>query len=70
MKSSAMPLKWHEECLRNRQSSLARAEQNVRDAVANADRLRKDMEHLALQIEEAKRRGMTAFDRDRLLKRR
>ncbi len=66
--SNVMLLAWHEECLRNARRSLADREASAARLAEEIARLRAEAEHHALQIEEATRRGLQGFDRDRLLK--
>ena len=63
-----MPIEWHKDCLKNaiefearERDTLVRMQDSVRKTqIRNA--------HYARQIEEAERRGMGAFDAERLLK--
>jgi hypothetical protein len=62
---SAMPLEWHEECLRN---SIESHNQRVRDlerAIEEERRSREDNERYAKQIERAKRLRKTSFDSEK-----
>ena len=64
------PIAWHEECLVNSKANLASLEAQLTrmsDAVAMA---KNRVGFLTAQIEEAKRRGLTEFDSERLLVRR
>ena len=64
------PIAWHEECLVNMRASLAQEETRLARLNAEAARSRDHIATLAAQIDEAKRRGLTEFDAERLLKRR
>ena len=69
--NDAMPIAWHEECLRNREASLELAERQARNAAAVAEGLRATNAFYRNQIETAKSAGRTEFDADRyLIKRR
>lgn len=61
---------WHEECLENMRRSLADAAAGLRIARDRWQRLFDQVEFAQSQIVEAKRRGMTEFDSDRLFKKR
>jgi hypothetical protein len=58
---------WHEQCLKNVEHSTAQRRANLERELA---RLTEDETRVVFyrdQIAEAKKRGMDAFDRDRLL---
>jgi len=61
---------WHEECLANNIAHNARQKKLLTRALQDLDRSDTHLGFYLSQIEEAKRRGMDAFDRDRLLKKR
>ena len=61
---------WHEECLSNNIAHNARQKKLLTRALQDLERADADLGFYASQIAEAKRRGMDAFDRDRLLKKR
>ena len=61
-------LEWHDECLKNMMESLTYAIAKAERAAAEVVRLEKDADHYRRQIFEARRRGMTEFDSERLLR--
>lgn len=61
------PIEWHEECLRNQRDELERAQHRLALAVESERRARADVDLRERQIAEAKRRGMDAFDSEKLL---
>ena len=61
---------WHEECLSNNIAHNAKKKKLLTRALQDLERADANLGFYASQIEEAKRRGMDAFDRDRLLKKR
>lgn len=65
--TSKFPLDWHRECLSNRRKSLARQQEQLDRLKAEVQKSVVETEFYANQIEEAERRGMTDFDKDRLL---
>lgn len=60
-------LEWHRECLENWERSLIGQRNDFARAKANLERSEAEFAFYAQQVEEAERRGMDAFDRDRLL---
>lgn len=61
------PVSWHESCLVNSEASIDRDLEIIK---RQQERVSRDIEYCAklrAQIAEAKRRGMTEFDGDRLL---
>lgn len=67
MMGTKMSVEWHEECLATQKESLATARIRLRVAATVVRGLKKSVRLAESQIAEAKRRGMTAFDADRLL---
>ena len=64
---SKMPIDWHEQCLRNQtQAFQLRVKRHNQDAV-DLEEWKRRIEFSQRQIDEAKRRGMTEYDQDRLL---
>ena len=64
------PVSWHESCLVNMEASI---ERDLAIIKRQQERTSRDIESAAklrAQIAESKRRGMTAFDGDRLLQKR
>lgn len=61
-------LGWHCECLKNMRSHLKGQEEAALRAQARLHQLQNDVEFYERQINEATKRGMDDFDRDRLLK--
>ena len=64
------PIAWHEECLANLRISLARQKEEVARLVKCVAHTKLIQAQMAAQIDEAKRRGLTEFDAERLMKRR
>ena len=63
-----MPIKWHEECLKNMEAYVTHLA-NVRDrACSDYERAVRDWDFRRKQIKAAKERGLTDFDPDRFLK--
>jgi len=62
------PIEWYEECLRYSEESLANAEARLAREQASVERMRNDNAFRRAQIQEAKARGMEAFDAERLLR--
>jgi hypothetical protein len=62
------PLWWHKECLVNMRSSLADRRAYADRVAAGVRRLEGDVEFAERQIAEAEKRGLDAFDGERLLK--
>ena len=65
---SKQPIQWHEECLKNRLSHYARKRETAQRELDECLRADNETAFYAQQIDAAKARGMTAFDRNRLLK--
>jgi hypothetical protein len=65
---SAMPVEWHEEFLKNATSSLTKKRWELERLEAEVKRDAENLKFRGEQIAEAKRRGLTAFDGERLLK--
>lgn len=61
------PLWWHKECLGNMRSSLADRRAYADRIAADVRRLEGDVEFAERQIAEAEKRGLDAFDAERLL---
>ena len=61
---------WHEECLKNHIDSLARKEAHLARIVEEVEEARQSCLLYRQQVEEAKRRGLTSFDSERLLQKR
>lgn len=59
---------WHKEILANRIAHYQDQIRLAKESLAQSDKELTECEHYAKQIEEAERRGMTEFDRERLLK--
>ena len=64
--SNKMPLAWHEENLRNLRAYKESKRLEIERVRAEFDRLVYDCLNYNEQIELAKAKGLTAFDRDRL----
>lgn len=61
------PLEWHRECLANHRATISRQQVELERLKAEVQRSVVEAEFYAVQIEEAERRGMDGFDKDRLL---
>ena len=64
----AMPLDWHENCLRNSEIWLAEQENELARFQTRMERNRKEVDFLRQQIEAAKKAGKTKFDAGTYLK--
>jgi hypothetical protein len=64
---SKFSIKWHEECFANSAASTEELRRNVARMTVELSRRAEALTFYASQIEEAKKRGMDGFDRDRLL---
>ena len=64
------PIAWHEECLVNFKVNLASLEAQLARMLDTVAIAKGRVQFLTAQIEEAKRRGLTEFDGERLLVRR
>lgn len=58
----AMPVPWHEECLRNMKIGYKEKLRVVKAVQDDADRLKKNIEELEAQIARAKSEGKEKFD--------
>ena len=65
-----LPIAWHEECLANLRISLERQKEEVARLVERVAHTKLIEAQMVAQIDEAKRRGLTEFDAERLMKRR
>lgn len=65
MTSNKKPISWHEEGLANWRRTVETAKTRVAELQRQITRDQATTDEYAAQIEEAKRRGLTAFDRDR-----
>ena len=63
----AMPIEWHEQCLSCSEATYARELEALKDRAKRVKRFRLENEFHRRQIAEARRRGLEAFDSDRLL---
>lgn len=61
----AMPISWHEECLKNQLENHKRLVLAMQRVIEDESRSRADNEMYAKQIERAKRLGKKSFDSDR-----
>lgn len=61
-------IQWHEECLARSTESRERMLDELRRLTENLKRIRLENAFHAAQIAEAKRRGLTEFDADRLMR--
>ena len=64
------PIGWHEECLAKMVASLAREEASLALLRLEVAALRNRVAVLAERVDDAKQRGLTEFEPERLLKRR
>jgi hypothetical protein len=62
------PIAWHKESLTNMTEHYQRERKRAEEALARCVKGEAECQHYAVQIAEAERRGVPAFDRDRLLK--
>ena len=60
------PIEWHQDCLKNRTRTMTSKESKIIQLQLDVARARTDITFYTSQIELAKKRGLTAFDRDRL----
>lgn len=65
-----MDLQWHRDCLAHRIAHITRIRDAAVEALLKSDRDAIEDRFYSDQINEAERRGLKAFDRDRLLKKR
>ena len=63
-----MTLDWHRNCLKNQREHYARLRRQAESDMARTLQGESDVAFYEQQITEAEKRGMTAFDRDRLCK--
>ena len=61
------PLEWHRECLTNSRMSLAQRQRELQRLQVEVQRHADEVGLYEAQIAEAERRGLDAFDRERLL---
>ena len=61
------PMDWHRECLKNSAENVAGLRGDVARKTAELERRERELAFYEEQIAEADRRGLDAFDRDRLL---
>ena len=61
------PISWYEHSLKNSEAHASEKLEAIKRALVEASRLIDGNAFLRAQIAEAKRRGLTEFDRDRLL---
>jgi len=62
------PIAWHKESLTNMTAHYQSERKRAEEALARCVKGEAECQHYAVQIAEAERRGVPAFDRDRLLK--
>lgn len=67
---TAFPIEWHEQCLRNMRSNYERELHALDERHKEVTQFWDRIKHYGSQIDEAKARGMTQFDRDRFMKQR
>ena len=67
-KPQKMPLKWHEDCLRNMLDGLHAKCAQAASLEAEIERLNADIMHLQAQLAEAKQRKLDGFDGERFMK--
>lgn len=60
-------VEWHEECLKNMISYMKSEHKTALQYLRNYCKIKKDINFLKKQIEEAKRKKKDGFDRDRFL---
>lgn len=60
-------LDWHKECLQNMTISTDEKRKEVARVVADLERMERNLAFYTEQIAEAEKRGMKAFDCERLL---
>jgi len=65
---TAMPVSWHEECLRNQKHHLAAKEADIRRMEAEVARLRDSVAFRERQIAAAKAAGKEKFDEEQYLR--
>jgi hypothetical protein len=65
-----MKLNWHKECLKNVKQYRDRQKSVVREAEEALERIETKILIMELQIDEAERKGLDAFDADRFMVRR
>lgn len=65
---SKMSIAWSEECLKNTNSSVQQAELEMQRAIARHARIVVQRDHLAMQIEFAKKAGKDGFDPEKFMK--
>lgn len=70
MASMIQKIEWHEECLKNTEMYLKGKKDEEEQILKVIRRLENDILFAKQQIEEAKKRGMTAFDSMRFLRKR
>lgn len=64
---SKMSLSWHRSCLKNFVASVEAESKDVERRVAALEKKKRELRFYKEQVEAAEKRGMEAFDRDRLL---
>lgn len=64
------PISWHEECLKNAEYYLRQVRARALKCVADYRRQREEIRQQRAQLEEAKRRGLDGYDRERFMKKR
>lgn len=64
---SKMPIEWHKDCLVNMELNLSRERTDVEERTNRLVDREAEFRFYMEQIEEAERRGLAAFDADRLL---
>jgi hypothetical protein len=64
---SKMPLDWHRKCLENKAAYVEATRKDVERRVAALERSELELLFYRMQVAEAEKRGVAAFDRDRLL---
>ena len=65
-----MTIAWHEDCYKNYAEGFRKEREALERHMEQVDRMRLDVAAYGHQIDEAKRRGMDGFDRERFMKRR
>ena len=62
---SAMPVKWHKECLKNQMASLTRLILERDHTMKQIHKVTNDVQQLAEQIARAEAEGKESFDADK-----
>jgi len=63
------PIRWHEDCVQNQVRTLGDLKRNRYDLVRRITSLEQNIAWERARIEEAKRRGIEAYDPDRFMMR-